>query len=254
MNLHAEMLMNCVLAGREDLGHSKIHEYLSKLYDEYFGIKITDFIGLGDKTDFGYVLILPEKIIVAVSGTIGPLLISDAWRDNFYAIPVNGIHKGWNNSWYDLFAEPIRRTIKSIKIPTIPIKLTGLSRGHAISQRGALWLREELNIPDVEHVGYVGPKLTTRKGCERMKRSRVRSTRWYNDGILRDPVDNVGVLGGKHYGLAIKLPDPPNDIPVMDHDYSNVCDAMTIQYKNWGMIREMNFCSNLKVYCKRIGE
>ena len=242
MNLHSEALLHCVLASRDDQGHSWVQAKISQVYPD-----LIDFRGLGDKTDFGYILVLPEKIVVAVSGTIGPILISPAWWDNYNAIAENGLHRGWNESWYDLFAEPVRYYAKRSERP---IKLFGLSRGAAISLRGALWLREELSYADVEHIGFCGPMLTNRRGYARMKAAKVRSTRWYNAGLLRDPIDDIGVIGGKHYGLAIPLPDPPNIIPVMDHDYPNVCEAMSILMRWWNKPDDADFCYSVKKYCR----
>lgn len=244
MNLHAESLFHCILASREDKGHSWIHDRLKEHYSD-----MDDFIGCGDKNDFGYVAVLKDKVMISVSGTIGPLFVSKAWRDNCRIIPENGIHIGWNEAWYECFAEKVRYITKRL---SRPVKLTGVSRGGSVSQRGTLWLREEISHPDVEHVGYVQPVLTNRRGWKRMKKAKVRSTRWYNPGILRDPVDDVGVIGGKHYGLAMKLPDPPNDILIMDHDYINICDAMSIQFNWWGMPVESQFCQDIKRFCKRI--
>lgn len=247
MNLHAEALLHCVLASREDQGHQWVNDTLDQFYPGQCG----DFIGVGTEIDFGYVLPLPDKIIVAASGTIGPLFISKAWRNNCKIRPENGLHRGWKHGWDDAFAGPVDYLIRK-KSEYRPFKLFGLSRGHSVSQLGGLWLREERGYPNVEHIGFNGPRCTTRRGYLRMRAAHLRSTRWYNPGLIRDPVDDLGVIGGKHYGLRFKLPDSPNNIPFMDHDYAPTCDALAIQMGLWGKPFEAEFCASTKRFCKKV--
>lgn len=256
MNLHAEALLHCVLASREDEGHQWVHEMLSIVEDPFFPGKslypvIGDIIDIGNEIDFGYILPLPDKIIIAVSGTIGPLFLSKAWRDNMRIVPENGLHRGWGHGWEDGFQDQLNFILRG-KSECRPLKFFGLSRGGSVSQIGGLYAREVRSYPKVEHIGFNQPKTTNKRGCARMKAAKLCSTRWYNPGFVRDPVDDLGVIGGKHYGLSMKLPDPPNTIPVMDHDYTNTCDALSIQMSQWGKPVEADLCASLKRFCKSI--
>jgi hypothetical protein len=176
--------------------HDDNPDFVEGALRDYFDVQM--FVPLSNWRDFAYLLETKNCIYLSVSGTKN----AAAWVDDCRIFfPVRGFHNGFRASFNDLIAKPLVQFIGNSKKPVVT---NGHSRGEVVSKYGAFYLRDELKLPDVQHVGFCGPLLTNKKGFNRCKDAKLRSTRiWVDKGDL---VDDVGVLAGKHYGYSVELP------------------------------------------------
>ena len=230
--------------------HGEHVDFISGVVHNFFEVLPNRFLPLTNNKDFAFLMETPEAIYVPVSGTKN----LRAWVDDARIFfPVRGFHRGFRDSFYDLIAEPLIKFIGNSRKPVI---FGGHSRGEAESKYGAFYLRDELEYPDVQHIGFCGPHLTNTKGYDRCKKAKLRSTRIYVD--KGDLVDDV--FAGKHYGYSVELPycgrpgiveNVVVDSLIMGHAPSYVTKCMKQLFTNWKKPEQVQFLSAIEQFAVR---
>jgi len=197
---------------------------IQSLLKKYVGQPL-DFHFLQNKTDSAFIAIYENVVWVGVCGTRNPW----AWPSNFAIWRKGGFHSGVATACEKLFTgywrDLLRHTGK-------PIKIAGQSRGSALS----LYLNKLLRgagCMDVESFGWAGLYIAAKLGLETLKRLGVRHTHFYSDpsgSLPSDPTDDVGCIGGKHYGTKINLGGFAGPF---DHGYKSITTRMVILYIMW---------------------
>jgi hypothetical protein len=232
--------------------HDEHTDFISGVVHDFFDVFQDRFLPLTNVKDFAFLMETQDAIYLSVSGTKN----LRAWADDARIFfPVRGFHRGFRDSFYDLIAKPLVEFISNSKKPIV---CTGHSRGESISKYGAFYLRDELKLPDVQHIGFCGPHLTNTKGFDRCKAAKLRSTRiWIDKG---DIVDDVGSLAGKHYGYSVELPycghpgvseNAIVDSLIMGHAPSYVTKCLKQLFVNWNKQEQVHFLNNIEQFATR---
>lgn len=192
---------------------SKCEEYIKKYIPGVVDIKIVD-------TPIDRLVMVKCNNVgfYSFSGTKNGL----AWVNNLKGIEKDGFHLG-------IITEAKKITEKYI-IPffekDMTIVGTGQSRGAALSLLSNYLLRTH-GYKDVESVGFSGPYVATKKlGIRLLKKMGVRHTNILSDSTKEfwsDPVDDVGVIRGKHYGYTVNL---AGSAWIFDHSYVNITNNL----------------------------
>lgn len=214
---------------------------------EWYHQDIEFFTHLENEEDYGYLLQTNSKLILAISGTKSKV----GWIRNFKIFnPQNGMHRGFNESFLNLFYEPLCDRLKKFNGKVFSY---GHSAGDAESKIAAYYLRR-MGMGQ-EQIGFCGPTVVMEDGFKAFKQQHVCSTRIYVG--KQDQVDNIHDLfmailpmKAKHYGYPVKLPDigdpEISKIELLDdffygHAPTYVCKCMKKMFMNWGRLDQIPF-------------
>lgn len=225
---YIEMLFHAMLA--EHKTWKEIEEAIDIFYLDYHEQPVI----LEDDVDLAYLLKVPGKIILSISGTRD----EDGWNRNAKFKAVDGWHRGFRKSFYDLIQKPLDGFLRKYRDPLV---ITGHSAGPAIGLNAAYYVRINFNR-NCELIGFCAPQAVDRSGVAQCRKAKVCATS-INIG-RHDIVDNIGkIVGGKNYGYVVELPDAGDpdisqfriaDRIFFGHAPSYVCRSLTKLYHNWG--------------------
>jgi hypothetical protein len=172
-----------------------------------------------EKVDSWFIAQFPEMNIIGIDGTKN----IPAWISN-----LDGFGTYFHDGIFDATHDTILPECAIIKNTRKNTLIAGQSRGGLI----ALFLNYLLKgqgYQNVESFGFANPFGTTNAGTENMRKFGIRHTNFVTDAfgsIPSDPTDDVGVIGGGHYGHVETL---YGGAGVFDHSYLNI----TLKLSAW---------------------
>lgn len=201
-------------------------EKIKSLLKKYVG-EWQDFSFLQNKTDSAFVVVYDGVVWIGICCTRN----WRAWLSNLQFWRKDGFHAGIATACEKLFTHAWRDTLRHC---LRAIKIAGQSRGDSMSLYLNKLLREA-GCANVESVGFSGPYITGPIGLETLKRLGVRHTHFFSDPsgpLPSDPTDDVGCIGGKHYGTQINLGGSGGPF---DHGYKMITKSLVLLYINWSL-------------------
>ena len=158
-----------------------------------------------------YYLQIGARSVIAINGTDGTM---EDWGNNLTALADKYGHPGFRKEYYDDLSPWILKKAKYDVHHGNKILLCTHSQGTAEGNLAVLDINEKYRSykPDVEQIGFGGPKSHTPAGLLRMASARCRVTHLKRSD---DPITKIGGIRYKfpfkfqwtsHYGYQVKLP------------------------------------------------
>jgi hypothetical protein len=172
-----------------------------------------------EKVDSWFIAQFPEMNIIGIDGTKN----IPAWISN-----LDGIGKDFHPGIYESTDDVIMPSCSIIKNKRKNTLVAGQSRGGLVALYVNYLLRAT-GFENVESFGFANPFGTTDSGKDKMKLLGIRHTNFVTDpfgSLPSDPTDDVGVIGGCHYGHVETL---YGGAGVFDHSYLNI----TLKLSAW---------------------
>lgn len=220
LSKHSQAWLISLIASWDNFG------ICSELLLEYIGVP-RKFNLVQKPNDTFFIAQYEDMNIVGSDGTKNLL----EWITNFDGVPLGKkFHPGLDRSVRTHFV----KYIKDIDNKDIYTLSAGQSNGGAESLLRNYYLRKH-EFKDVESFGFASPYIATSDGIKELKKYGIRHTGWYTDcwsDIPSDPTDDVGVLGGKHYGESIIIEGSGS---ISDHSYLNITYKMIATFLEWSV-------------------
>ena len=199
---------------------------------------VNDIIHIETPIDDAVYIVTPHEKYFAFRGTKN----WKAWINNVKGITKNGFHSGISGEMEKNYKEQLLDLTRS---DDRPVYITGQSRGDAESLYSNYILKREGRICSIESVGFSGPFIANREGVEKMKSLHVCNTHIYSDSCSMfpsDPVDDIGAIGGKHYGNMVNVEGSSG---VFDHSYRNITTNLAIKMIEWKLFNDAAYLVKL---------